>query len=118
MNFAGDGPAMTHVRAIGFHVHLPTLNWLDGPTADYVQVAKAYFRSKAGRHSLDQPADMYRQLGTLPPAIQMLGQVNGANSPGRVTPPEPSVVLAAAHSPRVGERQRCRAARPTGSPLE
>jgi predicted TIM-barrel fold metal-dependent hydrolase len=52
------------LRAIDFHVHLPTPDWLDGSMAGYVEAAEAYFRSPARRESLDQLADRYRQLNT------------------------------------------------------
>ena len=49
-------------RAIDFHVHLPTPDWLDGSMAGYVEAAEAYFRSPAQRQSLDQLAALYRRL--------------------------------------------------------
>ena len=51
------------LRAIDFHVHLPTPDWLDGSMAGYVEAAEAYFRSPAQRQSLDQLAAQYRRLG-------------------------------------------------------
>jgi predicted TIM-barrel fold metal-dependent hydrolase len=53
---------MPFVRAIDFHVHLPTPDWLDGSMAGYVEAAEAYFRSTVERQSLAQLADKYRQL--------------------------------------------------------
>jgi predicted TIM-barrel fold metal-dependent hydrolase len=50
------------VRAIDFHVHLPTPDWLDGSMAGYVEAAEAYFRSPVQRQSLGELADRYRQL--------------------------------------------------------
>jgi len=50
------------VRAIDFHVHLPTPDWLDGSMAGYVEAAEAYFRSTVQRQSLGELADRYRQL--------------------------------------------------------
>src|SRR5579875_2921761 len=50
-------------RAIDFHVHLPTPDWLDGSMAGYVEAAEAYFRSPVQRGSLDQLAGRYRGLG-------------------------------------------------------
>jgi len=50
------------LRAIDFHVHLPTPDWLDGSMAGYVEAAEAYFRSPAPRESLDQLAARYRGL--------------------------------------------------------
>ena len=49
-------------RAIDFHVHLPTPDWLDGSMAGYVEAAEAYFRSPVQRSSLDQLAARYREL--------------------------------------------------------
>jgi uncharacterized protein len=50
------------LRAVDFHVHLPTPDWLDGSMAGYVEAAEAYFRSVVQRQSLDELADRYRQL--------------------------------------------------------
>jgi predicted TIM-barrel fold metal-dependent hydrolase len=49
-------------RAIYFHVHLPTPDWLDGSMAGYVEAAEAYFRSSVSRQSLGELADVYRGL--------------------------------------------------------
>ena len=49
-------------RAIDFHVHLPTPDWLDGSMAGYVEAAEAYFRSSVSRQSLGELAAMYRGL--------------------------------------------------------
>jgi uncharacterized protein len=49
-------------RAIDFHVHLPTPDWLDGSMAGYVEAAEAYFRSKVVPKTLDELADEYRAL--------------------------------------------------------
>jgi uncharacterized protein len=50
------------VRAIDFHVHLPTPDWLDGSMAGYVEAAEAYFRATVERQSLDELAAKYRAL--------------------------------------------------------
>ena len=50
------------LRAVDFHVHLPTPDWLDGSMAGYVEAAEAYFRSPVQRQSLDELADRYREL--------------------------------------------------------
>src|SRR5205814_7497006 len=50
------------VRAIDFHVHLPTPDWLDGSMAGYVDAAEAYFRAPVQRASLAELADRYRGL--------------------------------------------------------
>jgi len=61
-----NGPAGYHepvtVRAIDFHVHLPTPDWLDGSMAGYVEAAEAYFRAPVQRDSLAGLADRYRAL--------------------------------------------------------
>jgi uncharacterized protein len=53
------------VRAIDFHVHLPTADWLDGSMAGYVEAAAAYFRSQVQRQTLAELAGHYRDLGIL-----------------------------------------------------
>ena len=53
------------MRAIDFHVHLPTPDWLDGSMDGYVEAAEAYFRSTVERQSLGQLADKYRALDVL-----------------------------------------------------
>ncbi len=53
---------MTGMRAIDFHVHLPTPDWLDGSMAGYVEAAEAYFRAAVQRQSLGELADRYRAL--------------------------------------------------------
>ena len=52
------------MRAIDFHVHLPTPDWLDGSMAGYVEAAEAYFRSTVQRQTLGELADKYRDLDT------------------------------------------------------
>ena len=53
------------MRAIDFHVHLPTPDWLDGSMAGYVEAAEAYFRSPVERLSLPELAETYRRLETM-----------------------------------------------------
>jgi len=53
------------MRAIDFHVHLPTPDWLDGSMGGYVEAAEAYFRSTVERQSLAELADKYRALDML-----------------------------------------------------
>jgi hypothetical protein len=40
------------MRAIDFHVHLPTPEWLDVSMRGYIEAAEAYFRSKVARRTL------------------------------------------------------------------
>ncbi len=56
------GPA---VRAIDFHVHLPTPEWLDASMKGYVEAAESYFRSKVVRRSLEDLARDYMELDVL-----------------------------------------------------
>jgi uncharacterized protein len=49
-------------RAIDFHVHLPTPDWLDGSMAGYIEAAEAYFRSPVQRSTLDDLAERYREI--------------------------------------------------------
>ena len=63
-------------RAIDFHVHLPTPDWLDGSMAGYVEAAEAYFRSPAQRATLDELAEEYRQLD-VPGGAAGLGRGDG-----------------------------------------
>ena len=53
------------MRAIDFHVHLPTPDWLDGSMDGYVEAAEAYFRSTVERQSLGELADKFRALDVL-----------------------------------------------------
>ena len=53
------------MRAIDFHVHLPTPDWLDGSMDGYVEAAEAYFRATVERQSLGDLADKYRALDVL-----------------------------------------------------
>lgn len=50
------------MRAIDFHVHLPTPEWLDVSLKGYVEAAEAYFRSTVSRRSVDELAEEYRGL--------------------------------------------------------
>ena len=51
------------VRAIDFHVHLPTPEWLDVAMEGYVEAAERYFRSKVARNSLEGLAREYSDQG-------------------------------------------------------
>ena len=50
------------MRAIDFHVHLPTPEWLDVSMKGYVEAAEKYFRSKVARKSLEDLAREYEAL--------------------------------------------------------
>lgn len=53
------------MKAIDFHVHLPTPEWLDVSMKGYVEAAEAYFRSKVVRRSLEELASDYEQMDVL-----------------------------------------------------
>jgi uncharacterized protein len=50
------------MKAIDFHVHLPTPEWLDVSMKGYIEAAESYFRSKVARKSLD---DLARDYGDM-----------------------------------------------------
>ncbi len=50
------------LRAIDFHVHLPTPDWLDGSMSGYIEAAETYFRASVQRESMAGLAARYRQL--------------------------------------------------------
>jgi predicted TIM-barrel fold metal-dependent hydrolase len=50
------------LRAIDFHVHLPTPEWLDVSMKGYVEAAESYFRSRVARKSLEELAREYDDL--------------------------------------------------------
>ncbi len=53
------------MRAIDFHVHLPTPEWLDVTMKGYTEAAEKYFRSPVARKTVDELAEEYRQLDML-----------------------------------------------------
>jgi predicted TIM-barrel fold metal-dependent hydrolase len=84
-------------RAIDFHVHLPTPDWLDGSMAGYVEAAEAYFRSPVQRQSLPELAEMYRQLETM--AVLLAWDAETAT--GRPRVPNETVAAACRDHPDV-----------------
>ena len=50
------------MRAIDFHVHLPTPEWLDVSMRGYIEAAEGYFRSKVVRRSLEELARDYEAI--------------------------------------------------------
>ncbi len=85
------------MRAIDFHVHLPTPDWLDGSMAGYVEAAEAYFRSPVQRQSLPELAEMYRQLETM--AVLLAWDAETAT--GRPRVPNETVAAACREHPDV-----------------
>ncbi|HEY1421545.1 MAG TPA: amidohydrolase family protein [Candidatus Dormibacteraeota bacterium] len=53
------------MKAIDFHVHLPTPEWLDVSMRGYVKAAESYFRSKVARKTLDELAREYEAMDVL-----------------------------------------------------
>jgi hypothetical protein len=86
---------MTWMRAIDFHVHLPTPDWLDGSMAGYVEAAEAYFRSTVPRQSLSELADTYRELDVM--AVLLAWDAETAT--GRPRVPNETVAAAVAQHP-------------------
>jgi len=85
------------MRAIDFHVHLPTPDWLDGSMAGYVEAAEAYFRSPVQRQSLPELAEMYRRLETM--AVLLAWDAETAT--GRPRVPNETVAAACRDNPDV-----------------
>ena len=53
------------MRAVDFHVHLPTPEWLDVTMKGYIEAAEKYFRSPVARKSIEELAEEYRKLDML-----------------------------------------------------
>jgi len=85
------------MRAIDFHVHLPTPDWLDGSMAGYVEAAEAYFRTPVQRQSLPELAEMYRRLDTM--AVLLAWDAETAT--GRPRVPNETVAAACREHPGV-----------------
>ena len=83
------------MRAIDFHVHLPTPDWIDGSMAGYVEAAEAYFRSSVERQSLDELAAKYRALDVR--AVLLAWDAETAT--GRPRVPNETVAAAVAEHP-------------------
>jgi uncharacterized protein len=84
-------------RAIDFHVHLPTPDWLDVSMAGYVEAAEAYFRSPAQRQTLAELAGRYRALD----ARAVLLAWDAETATGRPRLPNETVATACADYPDV-----------------
>ena len=83
------------MRAIDFHVHLPTPDWIDGSMAGYVEAAEAYFNSSVERQSLDELAGKYRALDVQ--AVLLAWDAETAT--GRPRVPNETVASAVAEHP-------------------
>jgi uncharacterized protein len=89
--------AQPPTRAIDFHVHLPTPDWLDASMAGYVEAAEAYFRSPVQRGSLADLAGRYRKLG----ARAVLLAWDAETATGRPRVPNETVARACRQYPDV-----------------
>ncbi len=85
------------MRAIDFHVHLPTPDWLDGSMAAYLGAAEAYFRSTVPRMSLAELAAAYRELDSM--AVLLAWDAETAT--GRPRVPNETVAAACSDHPDV-----------------
>ena len=63
------------MRAIDFHVHLPTPDWLDVTMRGYVEAAETYFRSKVARRTLDDPLTSANKCGRRATALARIGML-------------------------------------------
>ena len=84
------------MRAIDFHVHLPTPDWLDKSMKGYIEAAEAYFRSKVVRRSLEELARDYEKLDVL--AVLLAWDAETATNRPRV--PNELVAQACADFPK------------------
>lgn len=50
------------MKAIDFHVHLPTPDWLDVSMRGYIEAAESYFRSKVSRRSIEELAADFESM--------------------------------------------------------
>jgi len=85
------------LRAIDFHVHLPTPDWLDGSMAGYLEAAEAYFRSPVQRSTLDDLAERYREIE----AMAVLLAWDAETATGRPRVPNETVADACRANPDV-----------------
>jgi len=86
---------MEPLRAIDFHVHLPTPDWLDQSMAGYVEAAEAYFRAPVERLSLAELAERYQALNMM--AVLLAWDAETAT--GRPRVPNETVAAACAQYP-------------------
>ena len=83
------------MRAIDFHVHLPTPEWLDVSMRGYIEAAESYFRSKVARRSLDELAQDYESIDT----VAVLLAWDAETATGRPRVPNELVAQAARDHP-------------------
>lgn len=83
------------MRAIDFHVHLPTPEWLDVTMAGYTEPAERYFRSPVTRRTLEELAAEYEELDL----VAVLLAWDAETATGRPPLPNEYVAEAAARFP-------------------
>src|SRR5438445_10981906 len=71
------------VKAIDFHVHLPTPDWLDVSMQGYVEAAESYFRSKVARKTIEELARDYDTMDI----VAVLLAADAATATGRARAP-------------------------------
>jgi len=84
------------VKAIDFHVHLPTPEWLDTSMRGYVEAAETYFRSKIARRSLAELAHEYDELDV----VAVLLAWDAETATGRPRVPNELVARACSDHPK------------------
>src|SRR5438445_13057738 len=71
------------MRAIDFHVHLPTPEWLDVSMRGYIEAAESYFRSKVVRRTIEELASDYEAIDVM--AVLLAWDAETATGRPRVT---------------------------------
>ncbi len=84
------------MKAIDFHVHLPTPEWLDTSMRGYVEAAETYFRSKIARRSLAELAHEYDELDV----VAVLLAWDAETATGRPRVPNELVARACSDHPK------------------
>lgn len=84
------------MKAIDFHVHLPTPDWLDVSMRGYIEAAEAYFRSKVARRTLDELAADFEAMDM----VAVLLAWDAETATGRPRVPNDLVARACRDHPR------------------
>ena len=84
------------MKAIDFHVHLPTPEWLDVSMKGYVEAAESYFRSRVARKTLEELAREYESLDV----VAVLLAWDAETATGRPRVPNELVAQAAREFPK------------------
>jgi len=84
------------MRAIDFHVHLPTPDWLDVSMRGYIEAAESYFRSKVSRRTIDELAADFEAMDLM--AVLLAWDAETAT--GRPRVPNETVARAVSAHPK------------------